>query len=99
MTSTLSPSPADTATPREGSPARSAETPTADWPPSQNPAIHPDEPRAIDAEQFKLSDAQWRRIEPVLPIAAKPTDYRNTISAIVHVLRGYLEWSNCPAQY
>lgn len=49
-----------------------------------------------------LSDAEWARIEPLLPkgrCGARRVDDRRVISGIVHMLRIGARWRDCPAQY
>ena len=51
---------------------------------------------------FWLSDAEWRRIEPLLPRGrrgAHRVDDRRVISGIVHVLRCGERWRDCPEVY
>ncbi len=46
-----------------------------------------------------LSDAEWARIEPVLPRGrkgARRVDDRRVISGIVHMLRIGARWRDCP---
>jgi transposase len=50
-----------------------------------------------------LSDAQWERIQPLLPVA-KPTgrpraDDRRTINGILYVLRTGCRWKDLPDRY
>ena len=55
------------------------------------------------AKQVYLpSDAEWRRIEPLLPRGrrgAHRVDDRRVISGIVHMLRSGARWRDCPAAY
>jgi transposase len=49
-----------------------------------------------------LSDAEWARIEPLLPqgrCGAHRVDDRRVISGIVHMLRIGARWRDCPAEY
>ena len=49
-----------------------------------------------------LSDAEWARIEPLLPkgpCGARRVDDRRVISGIVHMLRIGARWRDCPADY
>ena len=49
-----------------------------------------------------LSDAEWGRIEPLLPRGRKGAhrvDDRRVISGIVHMLRIGARWRDCPAEY
>jgi transposase len=49
-----------------------------------------------------LSDAEWARIEPLLPRGrrgAHRVDDRRVISGIVHMLRIGARWRDCPAEY
>ena len=49
-----------------------------------------------------LSDAEWARIEPLLPRGrrgARRVDDRRVISGIVHMLRSGARWRDCPAVY
>ena len=49
-----------------------------------------------------LSDAEWARIEPLLPRGGKGAhrvDDRRVISGIVHMLRIGARWRDCPAEY
>jgi len=49
-----------------------------------------------------LSDAEWARIEPLLPrgrCGARRVDDRRVISGIVHMLRIGARWRDCPAEY
>ncbi len=49
-----------------------------------------------------LSDAEWARIEPLLPRerrGAHRVDDRWVISSIVHMLRSGERWRDCPAAY
>ncbi len=54
------------------------------------------------AELFWLSDAQWLRIEPLLPKGRKGAhrvDDRRVLSGIVHMLQSGARWRDCPAAY
>ena len=47
-----------------------------------------------------MSDAEWARIEPLLPRGrkgARRVDDRRVISGIVHMLRSGARWRDCPA--
>ena len=49
-----------------------------------------------------LSDAEWARIEPLLPRGrrgAHRVDDRRVISGIVHMLRSGARWRDCPPIY
>lgn len=51
---------------------------------------------------FWFSDAQWKKIEPLLP--KKPrgvarVDDRRVLSGIVHVLKSGGRWADCPKEY
>ena len=49
-----------------------------------------------------LSDAEWARIEPLLPRGrrgARRVDDRRVISGIVHMLRSGARWRDCPPDY
>ena len=49
-----------------------------------------------------LSDAEWARIEPLLPRARKGAhrvDDRRVISGIVHMLKSGARWRDCPPEY
>lgn len=49
-----------------------------------------------------LSDAEWARIEPLLPRGRKGAhrvDDRRVISGIVHMLRSGARWRDCPREY
>ncbi len=51
---------------------------------------------------YWLSDAEWSRIEPLLPQGrrgARRVDDRRVISGIVHMLRSGGRWRDCPAAY
>jgi transposase len=51
---------------------------------------------------YWLSDAEWMRIEPLLPRGrrgAHRVDDRRVISGIVHMLRCGARWRDCPAAY
>ena len=51
---------------------------------------------------YWLSDAEWARIEPLLPRGrrgAHRVDDRRVISGIVHMLRSGARWRDCPAVY
>ena len=54
------------------------------------------------ADPFWLSDAQWARLEPLLPqdVRGVPcVDDRRVISGIIHVLRSGCRWSDAPSSY
>lgn len=54
------------------------------------------------ADLFWFSDAQWSRIEPLLPTDTRGmprVDDRRVLSGIVHVLKSGCRWSDCPADY
>lgn len=49
-----------------------------------------------------LTDAEWERIEPLLPrgrCGARRVDDRRVISGIVHMLRIGARWRDCPPEY
>lgn len=49
-----------------------------------------------------LSDAEWARIEPLLPRGRKGAhraDDRWVISGIVHMLKSGARWRDCPPEY
>lgn len=51
---------------------------------------------------YWLSDAEWRRIEPLLPRGRKGAhrvDDRRVISGIVHMLKSGSPWRDCPEVY
>jgi len=51
---------------------------------------------------YWLSDAEWSRIEPLMPRGrrgAHRVDDRRVISGIVHMLRSGARWRDCPAAY
>ena len=51
---------------------------------------------------YWLSDAEWKRIEPLLPRGrrgARRVDDRRVISGIVHMLRCGARWRDCPEVY
>ena len=51
---------------------------------------------------YWLSEAEWARIEPLLPRGrrgARRVDDRRVISGIVHMLRSGARWRDCPAVY
>jgi transposase len=48
-----------------------------------------------------LSDAEWAKIEPLLPRGpkgARQVDDRRVISGIVHMLRIEARWRDCPPE-
>jgi transposase len=54
------------------------------------------------ADLFWLSDAEWARIEPLLPRGrrgAHRVDDRRVLSGIVHMLQSGARWRDCPAAY
>src|SRR5271170_465341 len=54
------------------------------------------------AKVYWLSEAEWARIEPLLPRGrrgAHRVDDRRIISGIVHMLRSGSRWRDCPAAY
>ena len=54
------------------------------------------------ANEFWLSDEQWKAIEPLLPRnrpGARRVDDRRVISGILHVLKVGCRWQDCPAVY
>jgi transposase len=51
---------------------------------------------------FWLSDAQWAKIEPLLPMDVRGkarVDDRRVISGILHVLKVGCRWCDCPPEY
>ena len=51
---------------------------------------------------FWLSDAQWERIKPHLPVykrGFRRVDDRRVISGIIHVLITGIPWRACPKEY
>ena len=51
---------------------------------------------------FWLSDEEWERIKPHLPIDVRGkerADDRRVISGIVHVLKSGCRWCDCPGAY
>lgn len=51
---------------------------------------------------YWLSEAEWGRIEPLLPRGrrgAHRVDDRRVISGIVHMLRSGARWRDCPPEY
>ena len=51
---------------------------------------------------YWLSDADWKRIEPLLPRGRKGAhrvDDRRVISGILHVLKSGCRWCDCPPEY
>src|SRR5262249_33446057 len=51
---------------------------------------------------YWLSDAEWSRLEPLLPRSrrgAHRVDDRRVISGIVHMLRSGARWRDCPSEY
>ena len=51
------------------------------------------------ADLFWFSDAQWERIEPLLPTGlrgARRVDDRRVLSGIVHALQSGGRWGDCP---
>ncbi|SPP95761.1 transposase [Bradyrhizobium vignae] len=51
---------------------------------------------------YWLSEAEWKRIEPLLPRGrrgAHRVDDRRVISGILHMLRSGARWRDCPADY
>lgn len=54
------------------------------------------------ADLFWFSDAQWSRIQPLLPTNTRGmprVDDRRVLSGIVHVLKSGCRWSDCPKEY
>ena len=53
-------------------------------------------------KEYWLSEAEWARIEPLLPCGrrgAHRVDDRRVISGIVHMLRSGARWRDCPTAY
>lgn len=51
---------------------------------------------------YWLSDAEWSRIEPLLPRGrrgAQRVDDHRVISGIIHMLRSGARWRDCPPEY
>jgi transposase len=51
---------------------------------------------------YWLSDAEWARLEPLMPRGrrgAHRVDDRRVISGIVHMLRSGARWRDCPPAY
>lgn len=51
---------------------------------------------------YWLSDAEWARLEPLMPRGrkgARRVDDRRVISGIVHMLRSGARWRDCPPAY
>lgn len=51
---------------------------------------------------YWLSDAEWAKIEPLLPRGrrgAHRVDDRRVISGIIHMLKCGARWRDCPAEY
>jgi transposase len=51
---------------------------------------------------YWLSDAEWSKIEPLLPRGrrgARRVDDRRVISGIIHMLKTGARWRDCPAAY
>jgi transposase len=51
---------------------------------------------------YWLRDAEWKRIEPLLPSGrrgAHRVDDRRVISGIMHMLRSGARWRDCPPEY
>ena len=51
---------------------------------------------------YWLSDAEWKRLEPLLPRGrrgAHRVDDRRVVSGIVHMLRSGARWRDCPPEY
>ena len=58
--------------------------------------------QGVMAELYWLSEAEFSRIEPLLPRGrrgAHRVDDRRVISGIVHMLRSGARWRDCPAEY
>lgn len=53
------------------------------------------------ADFFWFSDAQWARIEPLLPTDSRGRDRvddRRVLSGIVHALKNGGRWADCPRE-
>jgi transposase len=51
---------------------------------------------------YWLNDADWKRIEPLLPKGrrgARRVDDRRVISGIMHMLHSGARWRDCPPEY
>jgi len=56
----------------------------------------------MSANHFRLSDAQFARLQPLFPNKPRGVprvDDRRVISGIVHVIRNGLMWRDAPAAY
>jgi transposase len=56
----------------------------------------------MGASLYWLSDAEWSKIEPLMPRGrrgAHRVDDRRVISGIVHMLRSGARWRDCPVAY
>jgi transposase len=54
------------------------------------------------ANLFWLNDAQWAKIEPLIPMnrpGPKPKNNRRILSGIIHVLKTGCRWQDCPPEY
>jgi transposase len=54
------------------------------------------------ANEFWLSDEQWRSIAPLIPMhrrGVKPGRNRDVISGVLHVLKFGCRWRDCPEVY
>src|ERR1700761_4164629 len=54
------------------------------------------------ASLFWFSDAQWTKIEPLLPSrqpGPRPQNNRRILSGIMHVLKVGCRWQDCPPEY
>lgn len=53
------------------------------------------------SEFFWFTDAQWARIEPLLPVYARGkerVDDRRVLSGIVHAIKNGGRWADCPRE-
>jgi transposase len=60
------------------------------------------EEAAMRKQLYWLSDAEWKRLEPLLPRGrrgAHRVDNRRVISGIMHMLRSGARWRDCPPEY
>jgi transposase len=56
----------------------------------------------VRKQLYWLSDAEWKRIEPLMPRGrrgAHRVDDRRVISGIMHMLRSGARWRDCPPEY
>ena len=56
----------------------------------------------MTASLFWLSDEQWAKIKPLIPMnrpGPKPQNNRRILSGIIHVLKTGCRWQDCPPEY